>query len=174
MAEPRAPQRLPHDMAEALGHAVSAFGFLEEALKRAIFSLTRDGLDADAGEAALGRWLRRMEQIADDSLGTLIDSFLAAASGWGVRDIEDLQHELRRIRLLRNLLCHASWRPGAAPGHWHPTFINTQGERYPDDMAVEDLHAVHEQTLALARRVIAIMRETGIEGSWLGIEPYPL
>lgn len=168
MSLPRAPDRLSAEMAEALGHAVSGFGFLEEALKRAIFSLTRQGLGEEASDAALQRWLRRMEDIADDSLGTLIDSFLAAARQAGVDDHATLQKELARIRLLRNLLCHASWRPGSLPGHWHPTFINTRGERYPDDVSAADLEAIHQQTLQLARRVVSIMRATGIDGKWLG------
>ena len=69
MPLPRAPDRLPDEMAAALGHAVAAFGFLEEALKRAIFSLTRKGLGQDAQDHALEAWLRRMEEIADDTLG---------------------------------------------------------------------------------------------------------
>ena len=68
MSLPRAPDRLSDEMALAIGHAVSGFGFLEEALKRAIFSLTRQGLGEDATESALEKWLRRMEEIADDSL----------------------------------------------------------------------------------------------------------
>lgn len=168
MPLPRAPDRLSDEMAAALGHAVSGFGFLEEALKRAIFSLSRQGLGETADEHALTRWLRRMEEIADDSLGTLIDSFVAAARQAGVNDWRDLEAELNRIRLLRNLLCHASWRPGQRGGQWYPGFINTRGERYPDDMTPADLEAIHAQTLAVARRVVSIMRATGIDGRWLG------
>ena len=62
MSLPRAPDRLSDEMAQALGHAVAGFGFLEEALKRAIFSLTRQGLGQDADDAALQKWLRRMEE----------------------------------------------------------------------------------------------------------------
>jgi hypothetical protein len=169
MPLPRAPDRLPGEMAEALGHAVASFGFLEEALKRAIFSLTRQDIEP-ADEAALERWLRRMEEIADDTLGTLIDSFLAAARRAGVEDHAQLAADLAATRLMRNLLCHASWRPGAQPGHWHPTFINTKGERHPHDMTPADLHAVQAETLRLARRVVSIMRATGIDGQWAGHE----
>ena len=170
MSLPRAPDRLSDEMARSIGHAVSGFGFLEEALKRAIFSLTRQGLGEDASDKALEEWLRRMEEIADDSLGTLIDSFLAAAKRSSVDDREALGSVLRTLRIQRNLLCHASWRPGKKPGSWHPTFINTRGERYPDDMNAEDVQAIHDTTLKAARRIVQIMRATGIDGEWAGHE----
>ena len=168
MPLPRAPDRLSDEMAAALGHAVSGFGFLEEALKRAIFSLTRQGLGEDADDAALEKWLRRMEDIADDSLGTLIDSFGAAMRHARIRDRDVLYDILGELRLKRNLLCHASWRPGAQPGYWHPTFINTRGERFPDDLSAEDVLQIHAETLRIARRVVSIMRATGIDGEWAG------
>ncbi|RNF33174.1 hypothetical protein [Paracoccus methylarcula] len=168
MSLPRAPDRLSDDMAAAIGHAVSGFGFLEEALKRAIFSLTRQGLGEDVSEKELEKWLRRMEEIADDTLGTLIDSFVASAKRARVDDRHVLADELTAIRLKRNLLCHASWRPGSEPGYWHPTFINTRGERYPDEMNVGDIEEIHTDTLRIARRVVSIMRATGIEGELAG------
>jgi len=171
MALPRAPDRLPDEMAAALGHAVAAFGFLEEALKRAIFSLTRQGLGEDAGDHALHAWLRRMEDLADDTLGTLIDSFLAAARRNAVGDLDSLSRSLPELRRLRNLLCHASWRPGAQPGSWHPTFINTRGERHPHDMTAAEIAEIRDRTLQAARQVVAVMRRTGIEGEWAGTDP---
>lgn len=168
MTIPRAPDRLSDEMAMAIGHAVSAFGFLEEALKRAIFSLTRKGLGEEVSEKAMQQWLRRMEDIADDTLGTLIDSFVAAMKNSGIADRQPLADDLVAIRLKRNLLCHASWRRGKEPGQWHPTFINTRGESFPDDMGAEEVMAVHALTLGAARRVIGIMRATGIDGEWMG------
>ncbi|TRW96662.1 hypothetical protein FNJ84_11310 [Paracoccus sp. M683] len=168
MTIPRAPDRLSDDMATAIGHAVSGFGFLEEALKRAIFSLTRKGLGQDVSEKAMRKWLRRMEDIADDTLGTLIDSFVAAMKQAEVADRHILADELYRIRPLRNLLCHASWRKGREPGYWHPTFINTKGEHYPDDMSPDDVLTIHADTLGTARRVVSVMRATGIDGEWAG------
>lgn len=170
MALPRAPDRLSDEMAAAIGHAVAGFGFLEEALKRAIFSLSRQQLGEEADDKALQRWLRRMEEIADDTLGTLIDSFAASMRQAEVQGRDELAEDLRAIRLNRNLLCHASWRPGRKPGHWHPTFINTRGERYPDEMDPAAVHAIHAETLRAARRVVSIMRGTGIDGEWAGLD----
>lgn len=162
------PDRLSDDMSTSLGHAVSAFGSLEEALKRAIFSLTRKGLGQDVGDAALGKWLEQMEDIADDSLGTLIDSFLALLKPAKVSDHADLRDGLYDIRTKRNLLCHASWRPGDKPGYWHPTFINTKGERYPGEMNSADIDQVYDHTMKVVTRVIKIMQSTGIEGGLAG------
>ncbi|WP_372801963.1 hypothetical protein [Paracoccus seriniphilus] len=173
MSLPRAPDRLSDDMASAIGHAVAAFGFLEEALKRALFSLTRQGLGEDASDAELEKWLRRIDEIADDSLGTLIDSFGAALLQAGVHDRDELIEALGGIRLKRNLLCHASWRPGRKEGYWHPTFINTRGERYPDDMSPQDVRDIHAHALRIARRVVSIMRATGIDGEWAGHDDGP-
>lgn len=169
MSFPRAPDRLPDDMACAIGHAVSGFGFLEEALKRAIFSLTRHDLGADAPDDALAAWLRRMEDIADDLLGTLIDAFAAAARHGGHGDA-GLELRLRRIRTERNLICHASWRPTPTEGAWRPTFINTRGEVFPDHLDAPAIAAIHEATLGAARDVIRIMRRTGIEGGLAGVD----
>lgn len=156
-------------MAQAIGHAISGFGFLEEALKRAIFSLTRQGLGEDVSDAAMQKWLRRMEEIADDTLGTLIDSFGAALKQANIEDRQPLIEALAAIRLQRNLLCHASWRPGKKPGQWYPTFINTRGERHPDEMGPDDVDQIHADTLRTARRVVSIMRATGIPGEWAGL-----
>ncbi len=165
MSLPRAPDMLPNDFAAALGHAVSGFGFLEEALKRAIYSLSAQSLGENASERAVQSWIEQMENIADDSLGSLIDRFGGLLRHGRTRgDHDGLVPELRDLRRLRNVLCHASWRPEDEDGLWHPTFINTHGEAYDDAFDVAALEQIRARTLAAARRIVSIMRATGIDG----------
>ncbi|WBU63066.1 hypothetical protein [Paracoccus aerodenitrificans] len=164
----RAPARLPDDFAAQIGHAVSGFGFLEEALKRAIFSLSRDGLGEEPDDRALQSWLRRMEDVADDSLGTLIDQFVKQMQRAQIKDRDQLARDLRDIRRNRNMLCHASWKPVADSDRWHPSFLNTKGEVFPDDLSADDIARIGAQTLDAASRIVSVMRATGIEGEWIG------
>ena len=168
MSMSRTPARLPDDFAAQLGHAIASFGFLEEALKRAIFALSLEGLGKRPDDRALASFLQRMEEIADDTLGTLIDQFIKQMARAQVRGQDHLAAELRAIRRNRNLLCHASWKPSEKKGHWHPSFLNTKGEVFPNDLNADDIAAITAETLDVAARIVAIMRATGIEGEWVG------
>lgn len=173
---PRAPAILPREFAAALGHAVAGFGFLEEALKRAIHALSLDGIGPNPGEADLQSWIERMEDLADDSLGTLIDSFLAACTRCGAAPTRvALTEELATLRQRRNLLCHASWKPGNRNGAWRPAFVSTKGEVFMGELTLSDLRDTRARTLRAARKVIGAMRRTGMEGWWVGSgdEPPP-
>nr|WP_111298862.1 hypothetical protein [Paracoccus saliphilus] len=79
-------------------------------------------------DTAQQAWLRRVDDIVDDTLGTLIAGFLEAAPPGPAKAA--LAQELPALRLGRNMLCHASWRPGTRDNMWHPTCINTRGEGF--------------------------------------------
>lgn len=160
---------LPQDFAVALGRAVAAFGWLEEIIKRTIYSLDRARLAADLTEPELKRWLHQIEELADDSMGPVIEQLNAALRRHpGITDRAEINDQLQQIKQQRNILCHASWRPGSAEGHWHPAFVNANGDPGPGDMNAADIEAIHAQTLDLGQRLIAIMRQTGIVGVWTG------
>lgn len=168
-ARPEQNHRLPDGFAASLGQAVAGFGWLEEVMKRAIYALDRARLADDLSEAELQSWLRRMGDIADNSMGTLIEQLDAALRRHaGIRGRDALTDALTDLKQQRNLLCHASWRPTARSGRWHPAFVNTRGEVFPDDMSEADLTRILDETLRLGQRIVAIMHGTGVDGVWAG------
>lgn len=168
-APPEAYHRLPEDFARALGHAVAGFGWLEEVMKRTIYTLDRARLAEDLSDADMQRWLQRISDIADDSMGTLVEQLDAALRRHpGVQGRDTLNDRLVAIKQMRNLLCHASWRPTEKPGRWHPAFVNTRGEVFPEDIDIPDLDRLTAETREIGLRITAIMRGTGIESIWHG------
>jgi len=160
---------LPADFAAALGHCVASLGWLEEIIKRTIYALDRARLADDLTEEELQSWLIRMGAIADDSMGTLIEQLDAAMRRHpGLRDRNSITDGLSAIRLQRNLLCHASWRPTEDRGRWHPAFVNTRGEVQSRPLGIADLERIREQTVEMGKRVLRVMRASGVQGYWAG------
>ncbi len=160
---------LPTDFAAALGHTVAGFGWLEEVMKRTIFALDRARLAKDLNNVEMLHWLRSMDEIASDSMGTLIeqlDSTLRRHPGIDGR--LELNSRLIETRRNRNLLCHASWQPGKSEDSWHPAFVNSKGEVFTEEFTTERLRAVLDETRQIGQRLIRIMHSTGIHGRWPG------
>lgn len=165
---------LPEEFAAALGQAVATFGWLEEVLKRALFSLERVRLAKDLSAPEMGRWRHHMTDIADDSLGTLIEQLDGALRRHpGIADRDQLNDRLVVLKHQRNLICHASWSPTADKARWRPAFVAMKGESVPDTMSAAELDGIRHQTEAAGRRLIAIMRMTGIAGEWIGEDGGP-
>ncbi|MDF3854029.1 hypothetical protein ACDP63_00080 [Paracoccus sp. P2] len=168
-APPETHYTLPADFAAALGHCVANFGWLEEIIKRTIYALDRARLADDLTEEELQSWLTRMVSIADDSMGTLIEQLDAAMRRYpGLRDRNRITDRLAEIRLQRNLLCHASWRPTEDKARWHPAFVNTRGEVQRQPLSIADLEAIRADTVEIGTRVLRVMRATGVKGYWAG------
>ncbi|ATQ57185.1 hypothetical protein [Paracoccus yeei] len=166
---PEAHHTLPRDFAAALGQCVASFGWLEEVLKRTIYALDRARLADDLRPAEMQNWVERMGQLADDSMGTLIEQLDAAMRRHpGLRDRDQITEALGRAKLQRNLLCHASWRPTGDAGRWHPAFVGGRGEVQDAPLSLAELASIQAATLDLGGRVLAIMRATGIMGRWPG------
>lgn len=166
---PETHYTLPHDHAVALGQAIANFGWLEEVIKRTIHALDSKRLAEDLTDAELAIWSERMETLADDSMGTLIEQLDAAMRrAPGIRDRNRLIDRLNEIKILRNLLCHASWRPTKDGNRWHPSFVSAKGEVSRDDFSAAELVAVAQRTRDVGLRVLDVMHATGIHGEWAG------
>lgn len=166
---PESYHALPADFAAGLGQSVAAFGWLEEILKRTLYALDRARLADDLSEAELQHWLEHIGQIADDSLGTLIDQLDAAMRRHpGLRGRDRLTTRLSEAKLLRNLLCHASWRPTDDPACWHPAFVSARGQVQDHALSLRDLERIRQDTIELGLQVLQVMRATGIVGFWAG------
>lgn len=108
------PDRFPthkHDPAfwEALGRAVATFGFLEDALLRAIlaFTATTPYPEEEIGEEAYRVWLSTLERALVDPLGNLIDVYGNAVrnnSNATVENFNDLIDDLRDASQIRNVM----------------------------------------------------------------------
>ena len=128
------PERFPtHRHAslfwESLGRTIATFGFLEETLGKAIFSLTATKPYNDELErnAAFKEWLPRLEKALTDPLGSLIHQFGKAVREHPDATIEDLDcllDALCKASEIRNVLCHGSWRVPDANGASIPFFVN--------------------------------------------------
>lgn len=152
-----------------LGQCVADFGWLEEIIKRTIYALDKVHLAGDLTERQMQGWLKRMESVADDSLGTLIEQLDNAMRRHpGLRDRDEITDLLNEIKLQRNLLCHASWHPTDDPGRWLPAFVSSRGEIQTQALSVADLDAIRCATAAIGARVRRVMRATGEQGFWAG------
>lgn len=141
---------LPETLAVEIGVAVASFGHLEDMLKRAIFALDRRRLPASIHDSDFRSWLRRMDHVAADSLGTLIERLDRTLAREGRADPE-LIAQLDEVKSWRNLLCHANWQPQGTA--WQPVFANTKGEVFDAVLDAPDIRAIREMSLDSARRV---------------------
>ena len=160
---------LPGDFAQALGQTIASFGWLEEIIKRTIYALDRARLADDLTHDELQTSLTHMGNIADDSMGTLIEQLDAAMRRHpGLHERTPITDRLAEIKQQRNLLCHASWRPTAEKGRWHPAFVNTGGKVFDRSFTAEELESIRQATVDIGTRVLRVMRATGTHGKWVG------
>lgn len=160
--DPAPWHELPPPLAAQLGLTIASFGHLEDMLKRAIFALDRDRLSGAIREHDFRQWLRRMDHVAADSLGTLIDRLDRTLIREGRGD-PDLSADLDEIKTWRNLLCHATWQPEATG--WKPLFVNTRGEVHDRTMDESDLAAIRAMTLDAANRARRIIESLDDHGN---------
>lgn len=151
---------------ESLGRAVATFGFLEEVLKKAIFSFTatRSYNEAEIDQAYI-EWLPKLERALSAPLGNnLIDAY-----GKAVRDHQDaiidnldgFLDDLRKASKMRNVLCHGSWWMPNTSGASIPFFVNYQKEIFDTAMDQQFIDQVQRHTVSLACAVINTVTQMG-------------
>jgi hypothetical protein len=152
---------------EHFGRAVATFGFLEEVLGKAIFALTATvGCPEAEIEAAYKNWQPVLERALFDPLGNLIDAYGKAARNhpdFTVVTLDDLLTELHKAAVLRNVLCHGSWRKPDADGRSVPFFVNRRLEVFEDSVDVAYLQQTQEGVVGLILNVVNSVTLMGLQ-----------
>ncbi|MBW8832859.1 MAG: hypothetical protein JF606_26395 [Burkholderiales bacterium] len=150
---------------EALGRAVATFGFLEDALSKAIFALTATTPYKEAEiEEAYKAWLPKLEKALADPLGNLINTYGNSVRDHGgakVENFEQLLEDLRKVSSIRNVICHGSWGLPDHNGATVPSFVNRQKEVFDTPVNKSFLQQIQRGTTDLACMVISTVTCTG-------------
>lgn len=163
---PEFPTHLhPEPFWTALGRAVATFGFLEEALGKAIFAFTATrSYPEDEVGAAYEKWLPTLRRALSDPLGQLIDTYGRAVREHQDATIENLPEllaDLRAASTVRNVLCHGSWRAPDERGRSLPLFISRQGGRFDTPIDQAFLGQVQRHVAELACAVVNTVTHMG-------------
>jgi hypothetical protein len=150
---------------EALGRTVATFGFLEETLGKAIFSfMATRRIDNNTLQAEFEKWLPTLQKALADPLGSLIDAYAKAVranSAATVNDLDDLLADLRQASVVRNVLCHGSWRSPDDLGRSLPLFVNRRNEVFQTPIDVAYLRQVQQHVAELACAVVSSVTQMG-------------
>ncbi len=166
----RLPSRFPThkhsaEFWEALGRAIATFGFLEEVLGKAIFSFTATrGFPEEELEAEFNKWLPTLMRALSDPLGGLIESYGRAVrnnTNATITNLDDLLDNLRKAAVLRNVLCHGSWRSPDENGKCLPLYVNKKGEVFETPIDVAFLDQVQRVGAELACEVVSTVTHMG-------------
>ena len=152
---------------EQLGRTVATFGFLEEVLGKAIFAYTGTRIyGADEIEDALKAWGPKLERALKDTLKPLADSYGEAVKENKNAKVENIDELIRLIKdaaNVRDILCHASWRPPDAEGKSLPFFVNRRNEEVETKMDIQYLRQIQGHAADLAYIVIDTVTQMGWE-----------
>jgi hypothetical protein len=150
---------------EALGRTVATFGFLEEALGKAIFSFTATKpYSEEEVQDAYAKWLPKLEHALKDQLGRLIKNYGNAVREHPdatITNLDELLKDLEAASKLRNVLCHGSWRTPDSSGASIPHFVNFQNEVFETPVDIDFLNRVQRQAAALVSEVVSTVTHMG-------------
>jgi hypothetical protein len=150
---------------EALGRAVATYGFLEEVLGKAIFSFTATREISDEQlQAEFERWLPTLQHALSKPLGSLIDSYAEAARAnkrAKIVGLDCLFDDLRKAAVLRNVLCHGSWRVPDDHGRTVPLFVDSKNRIFDTAIDIAYLRQVQRHVAELICAVINTVTQMG-------------
>jgi hypothetical protein len=150
---------------ETLGRTIATFGFLEEVLGKAIFAFTATTpYQASEIDAEFERWLPTLERALVDPLGGLIDSYGKAVrnnSEATIDNLDGLLSELRTASVIRNVLCHGSWRTPNAEGGSLPLFVNKQKMVWDTSIDIAFLKQTQKAVAELGCAVVSTVTHMG-------------
>ena len=150
---------------EQLGRTIATYGFLEEILGKAIFAFTATrNYSPDEIDEAYQAWLPQLERALTDQLWNLAESY-----GKAVRDnpaattenVDELVEDIKQATIIRNVLCHGSWRTPNATGASVPLFVNRQKAIFETPIDIAYLKQVQTQVVELACSVIDTVTHMG-------------
>jgi hypothetical protein len=160
---------------EQLGRTIATYGFLEEVLGKAIFAFTATrNHSPDEIEAAYRAWLPLLERALTDQLWNLVESYAKAVrnnSAATIENIDELVEHIKEATVIRNVLCHGSWRKPNANGASVPLFVNRQKQVFDTAIDIAYLQQVQAHVTELACSVIDTVTHMGWQfpgGSGLG------
>lgn len=139
--------------------------FLEEVLGKAIFAFTATRhYAAEEVDAAYRAWLPQLERALTDQLWNLAEVYgkvVRENSATTILNIDDLVADLKLATVLRNVLCHGSWRMPDANGASVPFFVNRQKEVFDTAIDAADLRQLQAHVAGLACSVIDTVTHMG-------------
>lgn len=150
---------------EQLGRTIATYGFLEEALGKAIFAFTATRrYSPDEIEAAYQVWLPQLERALTDQLWNLAESYGTAARdnpATTTKTVDELVEHIKKATVIRNVLCHGSWRAPNASGASVPLFVNRQKQVFDTAIDIPYLEQVQTHVVELACCVIDSVTHMG-------------
>jgi len=150
---------------EQLGRTIATFGFLEEVLGKAIFAFTATRqYSPEEIDAAYQAWLPQLERALTDQLWNLAEYYGKAARNnpaATTENIDELVEDIKKATIIRNVLCHGSWRMPDENGASIPLFINRQKEKFDTAIDLAYLKKVQGHVVELVCSVIDTVTHMG-------------
>jgi hypothetical protein len=150
---------------EQLGRTIATYGFLEEVLGKAIFAFTATRTySPEEIDAVYQAWLPQLERALTDQLWNLAESYGTAArdnAATTTENVDEIVEDIKKATVIRNVLCHGSWRTPNANGASVPLFVNRQKQVSDTAIDIAYLEQVQAHVAELACSVIDTVMHMG-------------